>query len=128
MDWNILLENLTNTGIGVALYICAYLANMAFSLYYNIKILRQPYDPEKLKNSLIKVGTFAIGTFLLCVTVTTIPQFSNAVGFEIPTEYSEVFADLAIIGVFLYTACRYAFEAFSKMKAILEASKTSISE
>lgn len=128
MDWNILLENLINTGIGVALFICAYLSNMSFSLYYNLKIQEQKFDIEKIKDSGIKIATFAIGITLLSIAVTTIPQFSNAVGFAIPVEYSEVFADIAILGVILYTASRYTFEAFAKMKAILQAGKTNVVE
>ena len=45
---NALLENLTNIGWAMLIFLCAYLANVAFSLWYNIKIRKEDFDREKL--------------------------------------------------------------------------------
>ena len=34
-----ILNNLTNIGWAMLIFLCAYLSNVAFSLYYNIKVL-----------------------------------------------------------------------------------------
>ena len=35
----VVLTNLTDVGLGVLLFIMAYVSNMALSLYYNVKII-----------------------------------------------------------------------------------------
>lgn len=47
--------------------------------------------------------------------------FANQVGWAIPEEYSDLFADLIIIGAVLLVACKYIKEAFTKFVAILNA-------
>ena len=41
------LKNLIDIGWAMLIFLAAYLANVAFSLYYNIRILLQPFDKEK---------------------------------------------------------------------------------
>lgn len=122
----IIISNLQNVGIGVLLFIVAYVSNMALSLYYNIKVLNEAFDKAKLINSALKIAAFAIGTALLCIGVTTIPAFASHVGFEIPEEYSTVFQDLAILSVFIISSCKYLLEAYQKFSAILKTSKASV--
>ena len=40
---NAVLNNLINIGWAMLIFLCAYLSNVAFSLYYNIKVLLQPF-------------------------------------------------------------------------------------
>lgn len=123
MIWNEILTNLTYTGIGMALFVICYVSNMSFSLYYNIKVLHEPFDKKKLLDSLYKVIAFGIGTVLLCVGITSVVLFCDYVGLTIPEQYQEVFQNLAIITVFVIASCRYIFEAFTKFKAILNDEK-----
>lgn len=116
---NIIINNLTLVGIGCGLFIIAYVSNVCFSLWYNIKMLGQPFDYKKLLDSVLKVLAFCAGTTLLVIGITLIPIFADYVGFTIPEEYSEVFQNLAIIGVFLISAIKYLLEAYSKFKKIL---------
>lgn len=118
--WNDILVNLGYVGIGAALFLIAYLSNMAFSLYYNIEMLRQQFDSKKLINSGVKVATIVIGLTLLCVAITTLPQFVTHVGLTIPQEYADIFSNLAVLTLFVSSACKYVFEAYSKFKRILE--------
>ena len=62
-----------------------------------------------------------VGLTLLCTAITTLPLFANQVGWAIPEEYSDLFADLIIIGAVLLVACKYIKEAFTKFVAILNA-------
>lgn len=112
--------NLINIGWAMLIFLCAYLSNVAFSLYYNIKILLQPFDKQKMINSGLKIATFVLGLTLLCVAITTLPIYADQLGWAIPAEYTEIFADLVIVGAVLMVSCKYIAEAFAKFKAILQ--------
>ena len=101
------------------IFLAAYLANVTFSLWYNIKLQKEQFSCEKLIAGGLKVITFVIGLTLLCIAVTTLPLFANEVGWAIPEEYSDLFADLVIIGAVLLVSCKYIKEAFIKFVAIL---------
>lgn len=116
---NALLENLTNIGWAMLIFLCAYLANVAFSLWYNIKIRKEDFDREKLIASGLKILVFVVGLTLLCTAITALPIFANEVGWTIPDEYTDIFADLVIIGAVLLVSCKYIKEAFTKFVAIL---------
>lgn len=119
---NIVL-NLTYVGIGACLFLVSYLSNMTFSLYYNIKILSQQFDKNKIINSALRVDSVTVGLALLCIAITTIPEFATYVGLKIPTEYTEIFSNLAILTLFVTSSCKYVAEAYNKFKKILETSK-----
>ena len=107
---NALLENLTNIGWAMLIFLCAYLANVAFSLWYNIKIRKEDFDREKLIASGLKILVFVVGLTLLCTAITALPIFANEVGWAIPDEYTDIFADLVIIGAVLLVSCKYINE------------------
>ena len=115
-----ILHNLENAGWAMLIFLCAYVSNMAFSLYHNIKQLQQPFDKEKLINSGLKVASIVVGLVLLVVGITALPAFANYVGWTIPEEYTKVFSDLAVIGVCLVVSCKYFAEAITKFTAILD--------
>lgn len=125
---NAVIENLINIGWAMLIFLSAYLANVAFSLWYNIKIQRQSFDKSKLIASALKVLTFVVGLTLLCVAITTLPLFATQVGWTIPDEYTDIFADLVIIGAVLLVSCKYIKEAFEKFTAILNSAKIEIKE
>lgn len=114
------LENLTYVGIGAALFLVAYTSNMAFSLYYNIRMIMEKFDKNKILDSVIRVTTIIVGLALLCIVITTIPAFASYVGLDIPKEYAEIFSNLAILALFVTSSCKYVFEAYTKFKKILE--------
>ena len=115
-----ILQNLTNIGWAMLIFLCAYLSNVSFSLYYNIKVLLEPFSKEKLINSGLKIAAFVCGLTLLCVAITTLPIYADQLGWAIPEEYTEIFADLVIVGAVLMVSCKYIVEAFTKFKAILQ--------
>lgn len=116
-----MLQNLINIGWAMLIFLAAYLANVAFSLWYNLKVLQETFDRQKLRESCLKVLTFLVGLTPLCTAITALPLFANMVGWPIPAEYSDLFADIVIIGVVLLVTCKYIKEAFTKFTAILNA-------
>lgn len=116
-----LTQNLINIGWAMLIFLAAYLANVAFSLWYNIKIQHEAFDKDKLIASGLKIATFVVGLTLLCTAITGLPLFATQVGWAIPEEYSDLFADLVIIGAVLLVSCKYIKEAYMKFTAILNA-------
>ena len=45
---NAVINNLINIGWAMLIFMCAYLSNMSFSMYYNIKIQLEPFSKDKL--------------------------------------------------------------------------------
>lgn len=115
------IANLVTIGWAMLIFLAAYLASVTFSLWYNIKLQKEQFSREKLITGGLKVLTFIVGLALLCIAVTTLPLFANEVGWAIPEEYSDLFADLVIIGAVLLVSCKYIKEAFTKFTAILNA-------
>ena len=117
--WKLALDNLEVAGVGFAIFAMAYISNMSFSLYYNIKINQEVFSKEKLLNSVFKILAFAGGIiFLILATSLIVPWASNN-GLAIPVEYSEVISTIATLGACLSGALKYIMEAFNKMKKIL---------
>ena len=114
-----IIENLVMIGWAMLIFLSAYLSNVTFSLWYNIKIQKEQFSRDKLITSALKIATFVVGLTLLCVSVTTLPLFANEVGWAIPSEYTDLFADIVIIGAVLLVTCKYIKEAFTKFVAIL---------
>lgn len=117
--YDTILHNLMNVGWAMLIFVCAYLSNMTFSLYHNIKQLGQAFEYNKILNSVWKVGSLVFGMTLLTISITALPAFANYVGWTIPEEYTQVFGDLAIIGSCLLVSCKYVVEATKKLIAIL---------
>ena len=101
------------------IFLTSYTANMSFSLFYNIKMLNQPFDKDKLITSGLKVASFLVGLTCLCVAITTLPLFANEIGWEIPQEYTDTFTSLVILSAVLLVSCKYIKEAFEKFTKIL---------
>lgn len=117
--FQLFMGNLFKIGVGLAIFLCAYLSNMCFSLYNNIALLKEKWSWKKFLNGVAKAVAFLFGISLLCLSVTAIPFFADKVGWLIPAVYAEVFRDLAIVAVIFTVSSRYCFEAFITFKDIL---------
>lgn len=116
-----IVENLVTIGWAMLIFLASYLSNVIFSLWYNIEIQKEQFSRDKLITNVLKVATFVVGLTLLCVSITTLPLFANEVGWTIPSEYTDLFADLVITGAVLLVSCKYIKEAYTKFTAILNA-------
>lgn len=119
MDWDLVLNNLMNTGIGAAIFVLAYVGNMLVGYYYNVQLLKEHFEISKILNSLIKILCVGLGCVCASLVITILPQFANLVGWTIPEEYANVIQGLAIIGIFLYSTCKYLFELIGKIRDVL---------
>ena len=114
----LVLLNLEKVGIGVALFMGAYLANMGLGTWKNVKIEGYDFDWKLIFQSVIKFVVLILSLGLLSVVVSVIPAYATYVGIEISTEVMETIDSLVIISSFLYATVKYAKDAISKLSAI----------
>ena len=118
---NAVLNNLINIGWAMLIFLCAYLSNVAFSLYYNIKVLLQPFDRQGYQFRAEGCHLCCGPDLALCEQSPPFRFTRISLGWAIPEEYTEIFADLVIVGAVLLVSCKYIKEAFTKFNAILQA-------
>lgn len=115
----LILTNLEKIGIGIGLFLGAYLANMGLGVWKNVKIEGSTFDWTLIKQSLIKFMVLILSIALLSIIVSVIPAYATYVGIEISSEVLEIIDALVIVGAFLTATLRYTQDAISKLKIIL---------
>ena len=116
---NLVLINLEKVGIGAALFMGAYLANMGLGAWKNVKIDGSAFDWTLIKQSIVKFVVLILSIALLSIVVSVVPVYITYIGIEISQEVLETINALVIIGAFLTATLRYAGDAIVKLKAIL---------
>lgn len=120
----VLFENLKLIAYAAIIFVLAYGANICFSLWYNIKILKESFSWKKLGTSLLKVMAVVIGIVLLCSAVTLLPYVLSTVGLEVG-ESTEKFIDIiTIITAIVVTCTKYIKEAYYTFVSILNSKMT----
>lgn len=115
----LILNNLTNVGIGLGIVVLSYLSNIFFGMWYNVHIMGDKFSWKKLGNSILKILAIGIGIVLLTISITLIVPFAQENGLPIPEEYQEVVQILAILTVCLSAALKYIKDAWEKFNNIL---------
>lgn len=116
----LVLDNLEKIGIGVLLFLCAYLANMGLGVWKNVKIGGATFDWKLIVNSVVKFIVLGLSLALLSFVVSVIPAYATYVGIEIETETLQMIDSIVIIGAFLTATVRYVTDGISKIKEILK--------
>ena len=114
----IILMNLEKVGIGICLFLGAYLSNMGLGAWKSIKIDGLTFDWSKIRQSISKFVVLILSIALLSIVVSTIPAYATYVGIEIDADTMSTIDSLVIIGSFLYATVKYAKDAISKLSAI----------
>lgn len=115
----LILTNLEKIGVGIGLFMGAYLANMGLGVWKNVKIDGSTFDWTLIKKSIVKFIVLILSIALLSIVVSVIPAYTTYVGVEISQEVLETIDALVIIGAFLTATVRYVGDAVSKLKTIL---------
>lgn len=120
----VLFENLKLVSYAAIIFVLAYGANICFSLWYNIKVLKESFSWKKLGTSLMKVMVVIVGIVLLCSAVTLLPYVLSSIGLEIG-ESTEKFIDIiTIITAIVVTCAKYIKEAYYTFESILNSKMT----
>ena len=114
-----ILANLEKIGIGAALFLGSYLANMGLGAWKNVKIEGYDFDGKLILQSVVKFIILIVSLGILSVVVSIIPGYITYVGIEISAEVMETIDSLVIVGAFLTATIRYIGDAISKLKTIL---------
>lgn len=122
---DIILMNLEKVGIGAALFLGAYIANILLGIWANVKIEGYEFDWKLILNSIVKFIVLGLGIALLSVVVSIIPDYATYVGITIEQEVLDTIDSIVIIGAFLTATIRYIGDGISKLKNILGNNTTS---
>ena len=115
----LVLLNLEKVGIGVGLFLGAYLANILLGAWSSVKIEGYEFNWKLIAQSLVKFVVLGIGVGLLSVVVSIIPMYLTYIGIEIGAETMETIDSMVVIGAFATATIKYITDAVSKIKVIL---------
>lgn len=122
---DIILLNLEKVGIGVCLFLGAYIANMGLGAWNNVKVNGDTFNWNLMWQSIVKFVVLILSLGLLSIVVSIVPAYATYVGIEIDAETLETIDSLVIIGAFLTATIRYIGDGISKLKNILGNNTTS---
>ena len=117
---DLILKNLYYVGIGVGIFLISYLSNMAFGIWYNVRVLEESFDWKKISKSALKVLAVGVGIALLTIAITLVVPFAQLAGVPIPEEYGEIVSIIAILVICLRASLTYIKEAWTKMGDIMK--------
>ena len=104
----------------MALLAVCWLANFVLSLFYNVKLLSEPFDPQRIKSGILKLLSTIIGTGLLVVAITFVPIYLDVVGVEIAEDFTQFFSILTIVAIFTRSIYFYIKQAYETLNGILD--------
>lgn len=122
---DIILLNLEKVGIGVGLFLGAYIANMCLGAWKNVTIEGSDFDWKLIGQSILKFLVIGIGISLLSCVVSVLPAYVTYIGITIEQEVLDTIDSIVIIGAFLTATIRYIGDGISKLKNILGNNTTS---
>ena len=117
----IVIANLEKVGIGVLLFLGAYLSNICLGVWRNVKIEGYDFDWKLIAQSAVKFVVLGVGIGLMSIVVSGVPMYMTYVGIVIEDETMAVLDSIVIITAFVVACGRYVKDAYSKLKEILGA-------
>lgn len=116
----IVIDNLEQVGIGILLFVAAYLANMGLGAWKSCQIDGFEFDWHLLVRSAIKFVILVGSIALLSIVVSLIPVYMAYIGADFEETTIQAIDGIVIVSAFLTATIRYAIDAVNKIKAILE--------
>lgn len=114
-----MVDNLEKVGIGVLLFLMAYISNMALGAWRSVKIDGYVFDKKLILQSIVKFFVLGVGIALLAIVASLIPSYMIYTGVTIEEVTVETIDNIIIIGAFLTATVRYWIDGISKLKEIL---------
>ena len=116
---NLILMNLEKVGVGVLIFLGAYIANMCLGAWKNVKIEGSDFDWKLIGQSILKFIVLGVGIGILSCVISVIPAYATYVGITIEQEVLDTIDSIVIIGAFMAATIRYITDTTSKLKTIL---------
>lgn len=120
---NIVLTNLEQVGIGVALFLGAYLSNMGLGAWRSVKVNGYDFEWKLIVESVVKFLVLGVSIALLSVVVTTIPLYASYIGIDLSEETVTTIDSVVIVSSFMTATVRYIADSLVKFKDILGVDK-----
>ena len=117
----IVIANLEKVGIGVLLFLGAYLSNICLGVWRNVKIEGYDFDWKLIAQSAVKFIVLGVGIGLMSIVVSILPMYMTYVGIVIEDETMAVLDSIVIITAFVVACAKYVKDAYVKLKEILGA-------
>ena len=114
-----LLENLQLIGVLILMYVGSLGANILLGLYNNINNLKENFSKEKLLNGIIRGGIVLVGSLVITVIISLLPDVLKALGIQTEANLLDGVSIVAIAGVLASMIVRYLKDAVSKFYSIL---------
>lgn len=115
----LVLLNLEKVGIGITIFLGAYLSNICLGIWRNVKIEGYEFDWKMIGQSVLKFIVLGLGISLMSIVVSVLPEYMTYVGIDIADETMQVMDGIVIVTAFVTAACKYVKDAFQKLKDIL---------
>ena len=123
-----LLNNLELIGILILMYVGAAGANILLGMYNNISNLKERFSKEKLIAGLTRCGIVLVGSLLITVLISLLPDILKALGVQTDANLFDGISIVAIAGVLSSMIVRYLKDAVSKFYSILYGKSEEIEE
>ena len=123
-----LLNNLELIGILILMYVGAAGANILLGMYNNISNLKERFSKEKLIAGLTRCGIVLVGSLLITVIISLLPDILKALGVQTDANLFDGISIVAIAGVLSSMIVRYLKDAVSKVYSILYGKSEEIEE
>ena len=123
-----LLNNLALVSILVIMYLASMLTNTVLGLYNNISNIRESFSKEKLIAGLTRCGIVLVGSLLITVIISLLPDILKALGVQTDANLFDGISIVAIAGVLSSMIVRYLKDAVSKFYSILYGKSEEIEE
>lgn len=111
--------DLINVGYAYIVFALAYLANILFSLYYNIKMDGYDFNKYMLWDSVRKVIVFVLATFALVVAVDAAMIYLAEYAPQMSTEAKDTVTIIMVVSTIGRAALKYIVEAYNTFSNIL---------
>lgn len=123
-----LMKNLQLIGILILMYVGSLGANVLLGMYKNINTLKEAFSKEKLLTGLARGGIVLVGSLIITVIISLLPDVLKALGVETEANLLDGVSIVAIAGVMASMVVRYLKDAISKFYSILYGKADEIKE
>ena len=111
--------DLINVGYAYIVFALAYLANILFSLYYNIKMDGYDFNKYMLWDGIKKAIVFVLATFALVVAVDAAMIYLTEYAPQMSTEAKDTVTIIMVVSTIGRAALKYIVEAYNTFSNIL---------
>lgn len=117
--FSLILSNLEKIGMGIGIFLGAYLANIGLGAWNSVKINGDTFNWKLIGHSVVKFLVLILSLGLLSVVLSIVPAYATYIGIEVGAETLQTIDGLVIISAFMTATIKYILDAINKVKVML---------